>query len=544
MKKLLISALAVGMLTACSQDETVEMQTPNAIAFAGAFVENVTRAAADPSITTASIENFSVWGYVENANGTGQLFDDVTVTKAGDAWTYSPLQYWTPSNKYHFFALTTNTDKDYKGQVKDQDLAQSGIGEILFTITDGNEDLLYATATAETAPSITTAPAPVKFVFDHLLSKVKFTFKNGFATGYSTIKVTDIKMTVPAVGTIALNEQGTYEWDTAGETAEISEDNDGSITLGYGDIEKGNSIAESAKGESDNERLVIPATQSYNVTFDVELFQDGVSVYTVDDQLVTIENYELKPGYAYNFIATLDPTNIGGDGLYPIEFEAEVEEWVEGNGLGILGHKDVASEEELLAAVAEGAVINLVEDIELSQSLQVTKDVTLNLNGKNLTIVNESVELGEGDGIIVTSGNLEINGEGTVTANTRAVWARGNGGAKITINGGTFVGATNGNKTEVIYASGNGKIDIYGGTFEAATFNDRDFGLGAQYAVLNLHGDGKDGCDIEVYGGIFHNFDPANNTSENPSTGYHDSNFVAPGYKSVADGDYFKVVKE
>ena len=524
MKKLLISALAVGMLTACSQDETVEMQTPNAIAFAGAFVENVTRAAADPSITTASIENFSVWGYVKNDNGTGQLFDDVTVTKAGDAWTYSPLQYWTPSNEYHFFALTTNTDTDYKGQVKDQDLAESGIGEIEFTITDGNEDLLYATATTSTGPSITTAPAPVKFVFDHLLSKVKFTFKNGFATGYSTIKVTDIKMTVPAVGTIALNEQGTYEWNTAGETAEISEDNDGSITLGYGDIEKGNSIAESAMGESDNERLVIPATQSYNVTFDVELFQDGVSVYTVDDQLVTIENYELKPGYAYNFIATLDPTNIGGDGLYPIEFEVEVEDWVEGNGLGILGHKDVATEEELHAAIAEGAVINLVEDIELNNPVVVKDEnanVVLNLNGKSLKCATSDV-------LVCQAGTLTINGEGLVygsednSSSSCAVWALGTG--KVIINGGTYkVGddesgrAENNWRNDCIYAKENATITINGGEFMYTGENP----LGYTFLLNCKDADYKAGkCKIVVAGGKFHNFNPGASNGENPVASY------------------------
>ena len=69
MKKVLLSVLAVGMLTACSQDETVDMQAPSQIAFAGAFVDNVTRAAVDPSITTATIANFDVWGYMTKQSG-------------------------------------------------------------------------------------------------------------------------------------------------------------------------------------------------------------------------------------------------------------------------------------------------------------------------------------------------------------------------------------------------------------------------------------------------------------------------------------------
>lgn len=145
MKKVLLSVLAVGMLTACSQDETVDMQAPSQIAFAGAFVNNVTRAAAegaaDPSTTTANIDQFNVWGYVNNSTGT--VFNNVPVTKSGNAWTYSPLQYWTPGNTYRFFALTPNNE--YVGQLKAEDGAyENGLGKITFINHSGTEDLLYA----------------------------------------------------------------------------------------------------------------------------------------------------------------------------------------------------------------------------------------------------------------------------------------------------------------------------------------------------------------------------------------------------------------
>lgn len=327
MKKLFICALVVGMFTACSQEETLSTQAPMQISFDGAFVENATRAA-DPSITTANIGKFSVWAYVDNASGTtGQVFNDVTVTKSGNAWTYSPLQYWAPNNDYHFFALATNKATDYKNEVAHATLKTEGIGEISFTNENGTEDLLYATQTAKTEAAITTEPAPVKFTFDHLLSKVKFSFKNGFSTGYSTIKVTNIKMTVPGQGTIALNEQfaekGDYEW-TLGNGA--------TAILDFGTMSNSAAIEEGQLGESDNERLTIPAAaaQEYTVTFDAELFQDGASVLT-SKKAVNISGCELLSGHAYNFVATLDPTNIGENPLFPIVFEAEVEEWIEPN---------------------------------------------------------------------------------------------------------------------------------------------------------------------------------------------------------------------
>ena len=406
MKKVLLSVLAVGMLTACSQDETVDMQAPSQIAFAGAFVDNVTRAAVDPSITTGTIDNFSVWGYVKNNAGTlGEVFDAVEVTKAGEAWTYSPLQYWVANNQYNFFALATNTETKYiaKEALDENKLAATGIGEISFTNEDGSEDLLYATASATTGPSITTAPAPVKFVFDHLLSKVKFTFKNGFATGYSTIKVTDITMKVPSVGTINLNKQGEYTWNVETEGADP-------LTLEFDDIEKGVEIAEGAKGESDKERLTIPAaaTQEYTVTFNVELLQDGATVLPATEHEVIISNYELKPGFAYNFVASIDASNLDG-GLEPIKFTAEVEKWVEPNDVGFIG--------------VGGEIKNnmtLGTDVTATSTISLAKGVTFDGNGYTLSMkeADKSFYNAQTLRLIQTNGaatikNLTIDGNNT-----------------------------------------------------------------------------------------------------------------------------------
>ena len=198
-------------------------------------------------------------------------------------------------------------------------------------------------------------------------------------------------------------------------------------------------------------------------------------------------------------------------------------------------------DEELAWILANGGTYTLQEDLEIEESLVVAEgaSVVIDLNGNDIINTTNSSELGVGDGIIVY-GSLVLQGEGTVQGNTRTVWARGNTGAKVTIKGGTYIGAVGGT-TEVIYASGNGVIDIYGGTFEAKTLDETSY-ASPQYAVLNIHGNGKTGCDINVYGGVYVNFDPANNVSENPKAGYHDGNFVADGYKSVKNGDDYVVV--
>lgn len=196
------------------------------------------------------------------------------------------------------------------------------------------------------------------------------------------------------------------------------------------------------------------------------------------------------------------------------------------------------AEEKLRMTADIGGEITLEENVTLSQTLEVKHDMTIHLNGHNITVGNDKTDIAIGDAIIAYAG-LTIDGEGTVTGNTRTIWARGNNSV-VTLNGGTYVGATQ-SATEVIYASGNGVINIYGGTYEATMENTGSFAE-AQYAVLNLHGNGKDGADINVYGGSFKNFNPSDNVSENPKAGYHNSNFVAEGYEVIKNGDWYTVI--
>ena len=157
-----------------------------------------------------------------------------------------------------------------------------------------------------------------------------------------------------------------------------------------------------------------------------------------------------------------------------------------------------------------GHIITLTGDIELNKSLNVTADSTvLRLNGHNMTVVNYSDEVGMGEAIIVQTpgAKLTIEGEGTVTANTRAVCALGNdNGIEITIKGGKYVGAYM--ESDVIYASGTNHISIQGGEFEALTKSNDEY--------LILNDDNKDSEDPNIIctGGIFKNFDPQKNESK------------------------------
>ncbi len=190
----------------------------------------------------------------------------------------------------------------------------------------------------------------------------------------------------------------------------------------------------------------------------------------------------------------------------------------------------------LLYAAQNGGEVTLSADVKMPHTLIVAddKEMVLNLNGHDIIVDNDSDELGVGDAIVVY-GNLTIKGEGKVQGNTRAVWARGEYGATVRIEGGHYIGSVI-PACEVIYASGNGVIEILGGKFEANEIDNNSFAQ-PQYAVLNLHGNGAKGCNIIVYGGSFKNFNPADNISENPK-----HNFCAPGYGVYQNGDWYEVM--
>lgn len=181
---------------------------------------------------------------------------------------------------------------------------------------------------------------------------------------------------------------------------------------------------------------------------------------------------------------------------------------------------------------ANGDVITLQEDINMgiddNDHLVINaENVTIDLGGKTL------VANGSNGAIKVEGGVTTLDGTGTVKGAlgrdkySMAVWA--NNGT-VVINDGTYKNETDGTArgTDLIYASGTGCIEINGGIFEAAkpewTLNCKD----ADYKA----GTAK----IIVKGGSFKRFDPANNSAEGSGT-----NFVADGYKSVLEGEYYVV---
>jgi hypothetical protein len=146
------------------------------------------------------------------------------------------------------------------------------------------------------------------------------------------IVVSDVKMIVPAVGTVDLTVSP-YSWVVEGQT----------VALDFGKaIDKtdatNDKLAVTGKGEVEYERLTIPIAttssiiSSYEVSFNVTIY-NGDQVGQTIPMTSTINGTSFLPGKCYNLTATLTAENLG---LQVIEFTATVEDWVDAGELGFL----------------------------------------------------------------------------------------------------------------------------------------------------------------------------------------------------------------
>ena len=472
MKKLLVSVLAIAGLVACTQETTLVQKGNAPMEFGAAFVENATRAnaAVDPSTTTESITGFDVWGFMDSPEGV--VFEDENVTGEKGNFTYTNTQYWIPGHTYYFAALAPMNGANW--DLDTTNASTLGAGVVTFENINGTEDLLYA-ATAVDATKIQVGEAPVdkvRFQFSHLLSKVKFSFTNGFDNDNAYIDVKNVKMVAPSKATIDLAVENWWDNDDWKLVDAVP------VTLEFGDACAKTAVG--VKQVTDNERLTIPAaaTQSYKVTFEVALYFGDVLAFTKTLES-NIENVALEMGKAYNFKATLDETNISGeDGkeLLPIVFDVEeVKEW------------ENAAEQDI---TVDGYITNMVLDADYAANEMVKIAGNLNGNGHTLSavagvnyVVSNTARLIEtkDDAIIE---NIKIDGKGVYTDKfgIRGIYTTGTGDVVVKnaeiVNCTYAINANNAGTISVIDSTLQG-WNSYGGTtkclFENVTFIDGEF---------------------------------------------------------------------
>ena len=189
-------------------------------------------------------------------------------------------------------------------------------------------------------------------------------------------------------------------------------------------------------------------------------------------------------------------------------------------------------------AITAVEVENLVEDIQFKTAAEITKAVAVVLNGKTISVPEDTV----GDGVyhVIPGGSLSINGEGIINSvgknnYSMAIWADG---GRVEINGGTFTNvgarefasAPDSDHFDLIYVKNGGYVEINGGYFECET----------PRWTLNSHNTNPG--TIVVKGGTFKGYNPAESYTDELPDG-RPFCFVADGYKVIQEGDLFKVVK-
>ncbi|MBO7312860.1 MAG: fimbrillin family protein [Alistipes sp.] len=183
MKKLFISMLAIAALASCAKEETLVADRGDAIGFGTPFVENSTRAAADPSFNGANkLTKFQVWG-TANSVAIYEGQDVEGQVGAGSIWTCTKKNYWIEGVTYNFAAVANGT----------VETLSNGLPATIAYTANGTSDFIYAEnkgIVGKAAGSNT----PVQFTFNHLLAKAKFTVStNTTVEGYQ-YEVTNIKI--------------------------------------------------------------------------------------------------------------------------------------------------------------------------------------------------------------------------------------------------------------------------------------------------------------------------------------------------------------
>lgn len=338
MKKFyLIPAFAAVMMTGCSQSEIVEQahDAQTGLISFSTHVNKGTRA-----ISNDSFNKFFVYGSYKMPNTETRIviFSGENVNKSGENWTYgssdSDQRYWISTAEYNFAAYGVDNNALPTGaNANHRDSRYLNITDFLCNGSN-QKDLVYATA-SRTATETGNPTVPMDF--KHVLSRIKFVFKNSFPAGYK-IKISDFKV-------INVRDKGNFygsvfeansgnPWENPrtaaqGEYTEPVRSVD-MPEIGVGFTEN-NDVAVSGNVAESDAYYVIPF--KYTVA-DVHLVFKLAVTKTEDEAEVKIfdKNYQVdmapdwKTGHQYRYTIELSGSQVG---LEQIKFSGTVSEWTE-----------------------------------------------------------------------------------------------------------------------------------------------------------------------------------------------------------------------
>lgn len=212
--------------------------------------------------------------------------------------------------------------------------------------------------------------------------------------------------------------------------------------------------------------------------------------------------------------------------------------------VALAAEKTASTYDELTNAIStanDGDTIKLLANIDLSQTITVNKTITLNMNGKKLYNTSDlwdkpTAEAHNWSLISVRgSGNLTITGNGTFAAKENDCYAVDvqESGATVTIENGTFIG-----NIHAVYVY-TGTANVKGGTYSVQQ-KFPDPAKGDEF-VLNCYDANRANgtARINVTGGTFKNFNPADNKAEGEGNNFADNSLVVQKNNTVQNNDYY-----
>lgn len=252
------------------------------------------------------------------------LFNNVKVTgttsTGGTTWTYNPKKYWPTEGHIDFLA--------YAPHVDDKTLNGSSIEFTVAKNVAEQKDLLWANAKDQKKAN-NSGVNKVKFTFNHALAKIGYSLKQKEAYDKTTITVTSIKL-VGSDPKGAFYTKGTINLSEANESKNLWTP-DESVEKQNFDWFTGSAVlttdAANNNNAADNYLFVIPqdfsatATNNLSVVVEYSVKTDGTAELKNKVTKTISANFLQGKAYMINLII----------GLTPIEFDATVDTWKNGD---------------------------------------------------------------------------------------------------------------------------------------------------------------------------------------------------------------------
>lgn len=306
-QKFLYLAVAALAMTACSQDETLDINQGKGIGFRTS-ADKITRAT---ETTTANIENFYVSAF--DANGSTYFADQLFRKDDNSFFVSNPLYYWPATGNLTFHAYAPSAT-DIGGTLSfsfDGDNKLTGFTPKV-QIAD-QVDLIYATATGNRTNN---EASGVNLTFDHMLSQVSIKAKNT-NSGY-VYKVKGVRIGKPvskgdlAFGKLTGDEEA---WTPGQDKANYAVTYDTEITL--------NEIATSLMTTEGGNAMLIPQQLiAWDPDNDSENTNEGAYL-SVLVQITTKDGAQVYPAsqeYGWAAVGINTKWQMGKHYVYTLDF--------------------------------------------------------------------------------------------------------------------------------------------------------------------------------------------------------------------------------